>query len=85
MLQLRLLRHTSSCNYSRACMTVASYGAYIAHRYLRMKFLIELDAPVGLVSSLEAPMPYAKSLEEVILPSKDRCLTQIHQVLEGCL
>jgi pyruvate dehydrogenase E1 component beta subunit len=41
----------------------------------------ELDAPVGLVSSLEVPMPYSKSLESVILPSKDTCVEAALRVL----
>ena len=43
----------------------------------------ELDAPVGLVSSLEIPMPYAKSLESVILPSKERCLAVVRKTLSA--
>lgn len=62
---------------------VASYGAYISH-LLSTEIFDELDAPVGLVSSLEAPMPYSKSLESVILPSKERCLAEARKVLEGC-
>lgn len=61
---------------------VASYGTYIA-QLITQEIFDELDAPVGLVSSLEAPMPYAKPLEAVILPSKERCLTEARRVLEG--
>ena len=64
--------------------SIASYGSYIAH-LISSEIFDELDAPVGLVSSLETPLPYAKSLENVILPTKDRCLTEVHQVLAGCL
>jgi pyruvate dehydrogenase E1 component beta subunit len=59
---------------------IASYGAYLSHLISTNTF-DELDAPVGLVSSLEIPMPYAKSLESVILPSKQRCLDTIYSVL----
>ncbi len=59
---------------------IASYGAYLSH-LISTQIFDELDAPVGLVSSLEIPMPYAKSLESVVLPSKDRCLAAIRQVL----
>lgn len=61
---------------------VASYGAYVSH-LINTEIMDELDAPVKLVSSLEAPMPYAKTLEAVILPSKERCLEAARQVLEG--
>lgn len=63
---------------------MASFGAYISH-LIQREIFDELDAPVGLVSSLEVPMPYSKSLESVILPSKDRCVAAAHKVLEGCL
>ena len=45
------------------------------------KHFDELDAPVGLVSSLEVPMPYSKSLEAVVMPSKERCLEAARKVL----
>jgi pyruvate dehydrogenase E1 component beta subunit len=59
---------------------VASYGAYLSH-LISTKAFDELDAPIELVSSLEIPMPYAKSLEAVILPSKERCLEAVDRVL----
>lgn len=59
---------------------VASYGAYLSH-LISTKAFDELDAPVELVSSLEIPMPYAKSLEAVILPSKERCIEAVERVL----
>ncbi|RMG39612.1 MAG: alpha-ketoacid dehydrogenase subunit beta [Candidatus Dadabacteria bacterium] len=61
---------------------VASYGAYLAH-VIQSEIMDELDAPVGLVSSLEAPMPYAKSIERIVLPSKERCLEAAWKTLEG--
>ena len=61
---------------------VASYGAFLSH-LITSTIFDELDAPVGLVSSLEVPMPYSKSLESVILPSKERCVAEAKKVLEG--
>jgi pyruvate dehydrogenase E1 component beta subunit len=62
---------------------VASYGSYLV-QVIQSEIFDELDAPVGVVSSLEAPMPYAKSLEAVILPSKERCIAEVKRTLEGC-
>lgn len=59
---------------------VASFGSYLGH-LISTEVFDELDAPVGLVSSLEAPMPYAKSLERVILPSKERAVQAALRVL----
>lgn len=58
---------------------VASYGAFVSHLITREIF-DELDAPVGLVSSLEAPMPYSKALEVVILPSIARIVQEVRAV-----
>jgi pyruvate dehydrogenase E1 component beta subunit len=63
---------------------VASYGAYLSH-LIQSEIFDQLDAPIGLVSTLEVPMPYAKSLEEVILPSVDRGVAEVKRILEGCL
>ncbi len=60
--------------------SVASYGAYLSH-LISTEIFDELDAPVGLVSSLEVPMPYSKALETVIFPSKERCVEQVLKTL----
>lgn len=60
--------------------SVASYGAYLGHLISREIF-DELDAPVGLVSSHEVPMPYSKPLEAAILPSKERILAEVQAIL----
>jgi pyruvate dehydrogenase E1 component beta subunit len=59
---------------------VASYGAYLGSMIHREIF-DELDAPVGLVSTLEGPMPYSKALEVVLLPSKERIIQAVKDVL----
>jgi len=61
---------------------VSSYGAFLSH-LIATEIFDELDAPVGLVSSLEVPMPYSKALEAVILPNKDRCLAEARKILQG--
>lgn len=61
---------------------VASYGAWL-HHLICTQVWDELDAPVGLVSALEAPVAYSKSLESVVIPSKDRCLAAAREVLQG--
>ncbi len=49
----------------------ASVGAYVAHRIATVCF-DSLDAPVGLVSSEDVPMPYNHSLELAVQPSADK-------------
>jgi pyruvate dehydrogenase E1 component beta subunit len=58
---------------------VASYGAYLSH-LIATELFDELDAPVGLVSTLEAPIPYSKALEVVLLPSKERIIEKVRAV-----
>jgi pyruvate dehydrogenase E1 component beta subunit len=59
---------------------VASYGAYLGSMIHREIF-DELDAPVGLVSTLEGPMPYSKALEVVLLPSIERIIEAVKATL----
>jgi len=59
---------------------IASYGAYLSH-LISTQIFDELDAPVGLVSTLEAPMPYSKALEVVLLPSKERIIERVKATL----
>lgn len=58
---------------------VASYGSWLSHM-ITTEIFDELDAPVKLVSTLEAPMPYSKALEVVLLPSKERIIEAVREV-----
>jgi len=71
---------TNRCVIVQEQHEIASYGSYLSH-LISTEIFDELDAPVGLVSSLEAPMPYSKALEIVILPSKDRVIEKVKSVL----
>jgi pyruvate dehydrogenase E1 component beta subunit len=71
---------TNRCVIVQEQHEIASYGSYLSH-LISTEIFDELDAPVGLVSSLEAPMPYSKALEVVILPSKDRVIEKVKSVL----
>ncbi|MCB0338057.1 MAG: alpha-ketoacid dehydrogenase subunit beta [Bdellovibrionales bacterium] len=59
---------------------MASYGSYLGHLISREIF-DELDAPVGLVSSLDSPIPYSKGLEPFVLVNEQRCLDEVHAIL----
>jgi pyruvate dehydrogenase E1 component beta subunit len=71
---------TNRCVIVQEQHEIASYGSYLSH-LISTEIFDELDAPVGLVSSLEAPMPYSKALEVVILPGKDRVIEKVKSVL----
>jgi pyruvate dehydrogenase E1 component beta subunit len=59
-----------------------SYGlaAEISARIMEDGF-DDLDAPVARVCSLEVPMPYAKHLEDEALPSSDRIVSAVNELL----
>ena len=43
----------------------------------------DLDAPIGRVCAGNVPVPYAATLEPVVIPDKDRIVAAVRQVLEG--
>ncbi len=55
-------------------------GAGISDRITRSIF-DELDAPILRVAAKDAPIPYNKGLEGSMLPSVDRVIAAVHQVL----
>jgi pyruvate dehydrogenase E1 component beta subunit len=54
-------------------------GAQIADSIQRHAF-DDLDAPVLRVASRDVPMPYAKALEHVVLPSAERVMEAVRKV-----
>src|SRR5881392_3916757 len=57
----------------------ASVGAEIAYQVMDTAFDY-LDAPIKRISTAEAPMPYAKNLEELALPSVDKIVVAVKEV-----
>jgi pyruvate dehydrogenase E1 component beta subunit len=55
-------------------------GAGIADRITQQIF-DELDAPIRRVAAKDAPIPYNRTLEASMLPSVDRIVEQVHDVL----
>ena len=79
---LKSVAKTHRCLIIQEQHEMASYGAYLTHM-IQSEIFDELDAPVGLVSSLDVPMPYSKALEIFVMPSKERCLEAARKVLHG--
>jgi pyruvate dehydrogenase E1 component beta subunit len=52
-------------------------GVDLSHQ-IQSRLFDELDAPIQVVAALDAPIPFAKELEDVVLPSPAR-------LLEACL
>ncbi|MGD9590760.1 MAG: pyruvate dehydrogenase complex E1 component subunit beta [Pyrinomonadaceae bacterium] len=57
----------------------ASVGAEISHAVMEHAF-DHLDAPVKRISTAEAPIPYAKNLEALALPSVDKIFAAVKEV-----
>jgi len=57
-----------------------SISAEISARISEAAFF-DLDAPVGRVCSAEVPMPYAKQLEDAALPSVERIVAGVREVM----
>ncbi|MBX3292275.1 MAG: pyruvate dehydrogenase complex E1 component subunit beta [Acidobacteria bacterium] len=57
----------------------ASVGAEIAYQVMDTVF-DHLDAPVKRISTVEAPMPYAKNLEAAALPSVEKIVEAVKEV-----
>jgi pyruvate dehydrogenase E1 component beta subunit len=55
-------------------------GAGIADRIYN-KVFEELDAPIRRVSALDTPIPYSRGLEALVVPSVERILAQVKDVL----
>ena len=57
----------------------ASVGAEISHQVMEHAFDY-LDAPVKRISCAEAPMPYARNLEVLALPSVEKIVAAVKEV-----
>jgi pyruvate dehydrogenase E1 component beta subunit len=55
-------------------------GAGISDRITQAAF-DELDAPIRRVAAKDAPIPYSRALEASMLPSVERIVTAVHDVL----
>ncbi len=55
-------------------------GAEMAYRIQKDAFDY-LDAPIERVTSLDVPMPYAKNLEEAVLPTEERVIDAVKRVM----
>jgi pyruvate dehydrogenase E1 component beta subunit len=57
-----------------------SLAAEVSARIMEQAFY-ELDAPVARVCSAEVPIPYAEHLEAAVLPSADRIVAAVQEVI----
>jgi pyruvate dehydrogenase E1 component beta subunit len=74
------VRKTNRCVIVQEAPPHSSFGGEIAYRVQRMCF-DDLDAPIERVASVDLPVPYAPSLEVVVLPDVARVVSAVKKTL----
>lgn len=74
------VRKTNRCVIVEEGWPFAGLGAQIAYQIHQDAFG-ELDAPVTRVTGADVPMPYAKNLEHLAMPSAQRVIAAVRDVL----
>jgi pyruvate dehydrogenase E1 component beta subunit len=74
------VRKTGRCVVVEEGWRMCGFGAEIADR-VQLECFDSLDAPVVRVTSVDVPMPYAKTLEKAYLPQPEKVKEAVHQVL----
>src|SRR3982750_3538989 len=76
---LNSVRKTNRLVIAEESHSFASVAAEITYQVMDGAFDY-LDAPIKRISTAEAPMPYAKNLEEAALPSVDKIVAAVKEV-----
>src|SRR5437764_15039192 len=79
---LASVRRTHRCVVVQEGWPFAGVAAEVVALLARDAF-DDLDAPPERVTSLDVPMPYARNLEELVLPSPARVIAAVRRVLGG--
>jgi pyruvate dehydrogenase E1 component beta subunit len=74
------VRRTSRCVIVEEGWPYAGLGAQIAYQVQQEAFG-DLDAPVTRVTGADVPMPYAKNLEHMAMPSAPRVVAAVRDVM----
>ena len=77
---VRSVRKTHRCVIVEEGWPTAGFGAEIAYRLMKDAF-DALDAPVVRVTGEDVPMPYAKNLEELVIPNVKKVVEAVKTVL----
>ncbi len=75
---LESVRKTNRCVILEEGWPYAGLGAQIAYQIHRDAFG-DLDAPVTRVTGIDVPMPYAKNLEHMAMPSPARLIAAVRE------
>ena len=74
------VRKTNRCVILEEGWPFAGIGAQIAYQ-IQQEAFGDLDAPVMRVTGADVPMPYAKNLEHLAMPSAQRLIAAVREVM----
>jgi pyruvate dehydrogenase E1 component beta subunit len=74
------VKKTNRCVVVEEGWPQAGLGAQIAYQ-IQQEAFGDLDAPVTRVTGADVPMPYAKNLEHLAMPSAQRVIAAVREVL----
>lgn len=74
------VRKTSRCLVVHEAVEAFGPGGEIVARIVD-ELLFELDGPVQRLGALPSPVPYSRELEEHMLPSRERIVTRVRELL----
>jgi len=74
------VRKTKRCVVVQEGWPFAGVAAEIVALVAREAF-DDLDAPPERITSLDVPMPYARNLEDIVLPSPERVVAVVRRLL----
>jgi pyruvate dehydrogenase E1 component beta subunit len=77
---LESVRRTNRCVILEEGWPYAGVGSQIAYLVHQAAFG-DLDAPIARVTGLDVPMPYAKNLEHMVMPTPARLIAAVREVL----
>ena len=77
---LASVKKTNRCVVVEEGWEFAGVGAQLAYLIQREAFS-DLDAPVTRVNGIDVPMPYAKNLEHLVMPSPARVMAAVREVM----
>jgi pyruvate dehydrogenase E1 component subunit beta len=74
------VRRTNRCVIVEEGWPYAGLGAQIAY-IVHSGAFVDLDAPIARVTGADVPMPYAKNLEHLAMPSPERVIDAVKEVM----
>jgi 2-oxoisovalerate dehydrogenase E1 component len=77
---IRSVKKTNKVIVAHEDSLTGGFGGEIVARIVKNCFEY-LDAPVLRVAALDMPVPYAPALEEAMLPSKEKILSAVEQLI----